>query len=72
MRNEFTAYVADGGDGWFWATCAEVPGANGQGRTPDEAVDDLAAAIEVMLAYLRDEAERELAPGATKATVTVG
>jgi len=32
MRNEFTAIVEQDGP-WFIAYCAEVPGANGQGRT---------------------------------------
>jgi len=35
MRNEFTAIVEQDGP-WFIAYCAEVPGANGQGKTREE------------------------------------
>ncbi|MBI5948443.1 MAG: type II toxin-antitoxin system HicB family antitoxin [Chloroflexi bacterium] len=56
MRNEFTAIIEPGENGWWIAQCPEVPGANGQGRTPEEARSDLAAAIELVLEYLRDEA----------------
>ena len=48
MRNEFTAIIEQD-DLWFIAYCPEVPGANGQGRTKDEAVRSLASAIELVL-----------------------
>ncbi len=72
MRNEFTAILQPGDDGWWVAQCPEVPGANGQGRTPDEARTDLAAAIELMLEFLRDEALKDLSPAARKETVVIG
>ena len=52
----FTAVVHRGepGEGGFWATCLEVPGANGQGETKEECLGNLREAIELML-----EAERE-------------
>jgi predicted RNase H-like HicB family nuclease len=37
MRNEFTAVIERDGK-WFIAYCPEIPGANGQGRTKDEAI----------------------------------
>ena len=58
MRNEFSAVIEDGGDGWLWAWWPDVPGANGQGRTEAEALEDLAAAIELLLEHRRDEAKR--------------
>jgi len=48
MRNEFTAIIERDGD-WFVAQCPEVPEANGQGHTPNEAKRDLVAAIELVL-----------------------
>ena len=33
MKGEFTAIIEKASEGGFWATCAEVPGANGQGET---------------------------------------
>ena len=59
MRNEFTAILEPTETGWWVAECPEVPGANGQGRTPDAARVDLAAAIELVLEYLRDEASQD-------------
>jgi predicted RNase H-like HicB family nuclease len=48
VRNEFTAII-EKDDDWFIAYCPEVPGANGQGRTKDEAKTSLAEAIELIL-----------------------
>jgi predicted RNase H-like HicB family nuclease len=36
MRNEFTAII-ERDEQWFIAYCPEIPGANGQGMTQDEA-----------------------------------
>lgn len=48
MRNEFTAIVEQD-DGWFIAYSPEVPGANGQGRTKQEAMKSLSEAIALVL-----------------------
>ena len=48
MRNEFTAIIERDGE-WYVAYCPEVPGANGQGRTKDEARKSLADAISLIL-----------------------
>lgn len=72
MKNQYTAIIEDGGDGWFWARCAEVRGANGQGRTPEEAKEDLALAIELMLEVLREQAEEEMSATAFKDVVYAG
>ena len=48
MRNQFTAIIERDGD-WYIAFCPEVPGANGQGRTTDEAKASLADAIKPIL-----------------------
>jgi len=44
MRNEFTAIIERDGE-WYIAFCPEIPGANGQGKTKDEARRSLADAI---------------------------
>ncbi|MFN0095346.1 MAG: type II toxin-antitoxin system HicB family antitoxin [Dehalococcoidia bacterium] len=72
MKSEFSAVIQDGGDGWLWAWSPDVPGANGQGRTEDEALEDLSAAIELLLEYRRETARATLQPGARVATVAVG
>ncbi len=50
-------------EGGFWATCLEVPGANGQGETKDECLADLKNAIRLLVETEREEALR-LDPGA--------
>jgi predicted RNase H-like HicB family nuclease len=57
MRNEFTAIIEKEGD-WFIAYCPEIHGANGQGRTKDEAKRSLAEAIELILEDRREEGMR--------------
>jgi predicted RNase H-like HicB family nuclease len=47
------------GEGGFWATCLEVPGANGQGETEDECLKDLREAVQLLLQTEREEALRE-------------
>ena len=57
---QFTAIVHRGEpeEGWFWATCLEVPGANGQGKIKEECLRNLTEAIQLMLQNEREEAFR--------------
>ena len=71
MRNEFTAIIEQDED-WFIAYAPEVPGANGQGRSKEEAIKSLAAAIELILEDRREEGLRGVPPSAIRETVTVG
>ena len=70
MRNEFTAIVERTGRCHI-AYCPEIPGANGQGRTKEEARESLAAAIALILADRREEGLRAVPPDAERETVTV-
>ena len=70
MENEFTAIIERDGE-WFIAYCPEVPGANGQGKTKEEARESLAEAISVILADRREDALRRLPPDALRETVRV-
>ena len=70
MRNEFTAVIERDGE-WFIAYCPEVPGANGQGRTKEEAKENLADAIALILEDRRADGLRALPPEALKETVVV-
>lgn len=56
LMRELTAILHRGEpkEGGFWATCLEVPGANGQGETQKECLKNLAEAVQLVL-----EAERE-------------
>jgi predicted RNase H-like HicB family nuclease len=48
MKAEFTAIIEAAPEGGYWAICPEVPGANGQGETIEEAKDSLRKAIELI------------------------
>jgi antitoxin component of MazEF toxin-antitoxin module len=47
VRHEF-AVTIEQDKGWFIAHCLEIPGANGQGRTKQRALESVAAAIELI------------------------
>jgi len=70
MQNEFTAVVEQDGQ-WFIAYCPEIPEANGQGETKDEAVQSLSGAISLILEDRREDGLRGVPPGAIRETVTV-
>ena len=71
MRNEFTAIIERDSD-WYIAYCPEIPGANGQGRTKDEARESLSEAIALILEDRREDGLRGVPPDAIRETVTVG
>ena len=70
MRNEFTAIIERDGE-WFIAYSPEIPGANGQGRTKEEARTSLADAISLILEDRREDALRGVPPEALRETVTI-
>ena len=70
MTNEFTAVVERDGK-WFIAYCAEIPGANGQGRSKEEALASLSEAIALILRDRREDGLRGLPPDAIRETVIV-
>ena len=70
MANEFTAIIEYDGD-WYVAYCAEIPGANGQGHTKEEALESLAEAIKLILEDRREDAFRGMPPEAIREPVIV-
>ncbi len=70
MRNEFTAIIERDGE-WFIAYCPEIPGANGQGRTKEEAKKSLVEAIELILENRREEGIRGIPEDAIKEVVSL-
>jgi predicted RNase H-like HicB family nuclease len=71
MRNEFTAIIEQDGP-WYVAYCAEVPGANGQGKTREECLESLREAIALILEFRREESLRALPADAIRELVVVG
>jgi predicted RNase H-like HicB family nuclease len=70
MTNEFTA-IFERDEHWYVAYCPEIPGANGQGKTKDEARASLADAIALILEDRRQDALRGIPPEAELEIVTV-
>jgi predicted RNase H-like HicB family nuclease len=70
MHNEFTAIV-ERDDEWFIAYCLEVPGANGQGKTRDEALDSLRDAITLILEDRRSDGLKGVPENADRTVVTI-
>jgi predicted RNase H-like HicB family nuclease len=70
MRNEFSA-VVERDDDWYVAYALEVPGANGQGRTREEALESLRNAVALILSDRREDALRGVPSDAERATVVV-
>jgi len=71
MKLRFTAII-ERGDKFLVASCPELPEANGQGKTRAAALRDLAASIQSVLEYRREEALAHSSPDAERTTVLVG
>ena len=70
VASEFSAIIEPDGE-YFIAYCPEIPGANGQGKSKEEARASLAQAIALILQDRRDDALRGLPPGAIRETIVV-
>ena len=60
MKSEFTAIIEEAPEGGYWAICPEIPGANGQGESIEEAKESLRGAIELILEDRREDIFRGL------------
>lgn len=70
MRNEFTAIIERDGE-WFIAYSPEIPGANGQGKTKEECLENLSEAIALILEDRREDALRGVPQDAMREVVTI-
>ena len=70
MHNEFMAIIERDGE-WHIAYCPEIPGANGQGKTKDEARESLAQAVALILEDRREDGLRGVPPDAVRETITI-
>ena len=70
MTNEFTAVFERDGD-WWLAYCPEIPGANGQGASKEQARESLADAIALILDDRREDGLKGVPPDAERETVVV-
>lgn len=70
MSNTSTAILEPDGD-WYVAYCPEVPGANGQGRSKQEARASLAEAMELIFLDRREDTPATSPDDAERDTVAV-
>jgi predicted RNase H-like HicB family nuclease len=60
MKGELLAIIEKAPEGGYWAICPEVPGANGQGETIEEAKESLKDALSLILQDRLDDIRRGL------------
>jgi len=71
MKGEYTAIIERAAEGGYWAICPEVPGANGQGETIDEAKENLRQAITLILQDRREDMLRGLPEDAIQEKIVI-
>ncbi|MCK4766555.1 MAG: type II toxin-antitoxin system HicB family antitoxin [Candidatus Aminicenantes bacterium] len=71
MHNEFTAIIEQE-EGWYIAYSPEIPGANGQGKTIEEARESLGGAIALILEGRREDMLRGVPQNAIREVVRIG
>lgn len=71
MKGEFTAVIEAAPEGGYWAVCPEVPGANGQGESVEEAKASLRDAIRLIFADRLEDVRRGLPTDAIQTVVVV-
>jgi len=71
MKGEVTAIIEKAPEGGFWAICPEVPGANGQGETVEEAKESLKEAVALILEDRLEDVKRGLPNDALQETIVI-
>ena len=71
MRGQLTAIIEKAPEGGFWAICPEVPGANGQGETIEEAKASLKEAVSLILEDRLEDIKRGLPDDAIQETIAI-
>ena len=71
MKGEFTAIIESAPEGGYWAICPEIPGANGQGETIEEAKESLKQAIILILEDRLEDVRRGLPNNAIQEKIAI-
>lgn len=71
MKGEVTAIIEKAPEGGYWAICPEVPGANGQGETIEEAKASLKEAVSLILLDRIEDIKRGLPTDAIQETIAI-
>jgi len=72
MKAEFTAIIEPAPEDGYCAICPEVPGANGQGETIEEAKNNLREAIKLILEDRRQDILRGLPEDVIQEKIVIG
>jgi predicted RNase H-like HicB family nuclease len=72
MKAEINVIIEAVPKGGFWAICPEIPGANGQGETIEDAKSNLREAIELILEDQRADILRGLPEDVIQDKVLIG
>lgn len=70
-KGELKAIIEKAPEGGYWAICPEVPGANGQGETIEEAKKSLKQAVVLILEDRLEDATRGLPENTIQDTIAV-
>lgn len=71
MKAELTAIIEAATEGGYWAICPEIPGANGQGETIEEAKESLKNAIQLIFEDRLADIKRGLPQEAIEETILI-
>lgn len=71
MKAELTAIIEEAPEGGYWAICAEVPGANGQGESIEEAKQSLCEAIRLIFEDRIADMKRGLPDDAIQSMIAI-
>jgi predicted RNase H-like HicB family nuclease len=71
MKAELTAIIEEAPKGGYWAVCAEVPGANGQGESIEEAKQNLREAVRLIFEDRLADAKRGLPGDAIESMIAI-
>jgi predicted RNase H-like HicB family nuclease len=71
MRGELTAIIEKAPEGGYWAICPEVPGANGQGESVEEAKENLREAVALVLEDRLGDIKRGLPDDVIQETISI-
>ena len=71
MKGEFTAIIENAPEGGYWAVCPEIPGANGQGETIEQAKESLKNAIILILEDRLEDIRRGLPDDAIQEIIVI-
>jgi predicted RNase H-like HicB family nuclease len=71
MKREFTAIIEAAPEGGYWAVSPEIPGANGQGETIEEAKQSLKDSIKLLFQDKLEDYKRGLSEDVIMDTIAV-